>query len=217
MTRTLQNGRMTGHTNEALTVERHPLEPFFPERAKVLVCGTFPPQRHRWSMPFFYPNFINDFWRVMGIVYFNDKNALVNAEEKSFRLDLIRELLNREGIAMYDTCQSVIRTRNNASDKYLEVVEPLDLRRALDALPQLAAVVTTGEKAAYVMAGLTSTPVPKVGEYVEFENLSPSAENRILRHWRMPSTSRAYPMPLERKAEFYAGMLKTLRADSGIL
>ena len=28
--------------------------------------------------------------------------------------------------------------------------------------------------------------------------------------WRMPSTSRAYPLAIEKKAEFYAGMFRHL-------
>ena len=41
-------------------VEYHPLVPFLPSNAKVLFLGSFPPQRKRWCMDFFYPNFIND-------------------------------------------------------------------------------------------------------------------------------------------------------------
>lgn len=37
--------------------------------------------------------------------------------------------------------------------------------------------------------------VPKVGDNAELPN--------GLRWWRMPSSSRAYPMKLEKKAEFY--------------
>ncbi len=49
------------------TIEYHPLFPFLPENTKVLFLGSFPPQRKRWSMDFFYPNFINDHWRIMGL------------------------------------------------------------------------------------------------------------------------------------------------------
>lgn len=36
--------------------ELHPLEPFLPANARVLMLGSFPPKRIRWSMDFFYPN-----------------------------------------------------------------------------------------------------------------------------------------------------------------
>ena len=35
--------------------ERHPLDPFLPSGARLLMLGSFPPQRKRWSMEFFYP------------------------------------------------------------------------------------------------------------------------------------------------------------------
>ena len=54
-------------TNE---VEWHPLIPFLPENAKVLFLGSFPPQRKRWCIDFYYPNFINDHWRIEGQVFF---------------------------------------------------------------------------------------------------------------------------------------------------
>ena len=49
-----------------LNIEEHPLEPFLPANAKLLMLGSFPPQKKRWSMEFFYPNLQNDmlayFW-----------------------------------------------------------------------------------------------------------------------------------------------------------
>ena len=45
-------------------IEYHPLRPFLPENARVLFLGSFPPQRKRWCMDFYYPNFINDHWRI---------------------------------------------------------------------------------------------------------------------------------------------------------
>ena len=42
----------------------HPLEPFVPDGARVLLLGSFPPPHARWSMEFFYPNFQNDMWRI---------------------------------------------------------------------------------------------------------------------------------------------------------
>ena len=38
---------------------------------------------------------------------------------------------------------------------------------------------------------------------------------REFKHWRMPSTSRAYPMSLEKKVSFYYEMLKSLGLTPG--
>mgnify|MGYP001188992102 CR=1 FL=1 len=53
-----------------LPVETHPFAPFLPEKAKILILGSFPPKKERWSMDFFYPNFNNDMWRIFGLVFF---------------------------------------------------------------------------------------------------------------------------------------------------
>lgn len=186
------------------TLERHPFAPFIPDGAKVLIMGTFPPGSHRWSMDFFYPNPINDFWRVMGLLYFNDKNALYDAVAKTFRLGLIKELLTAHGIAMGDTGAVVRRLRGNASDKFLEIVEPVDLRGLLACMPQCHTIATTGEKAAEVVAQITATEPPRMGQCVT------SADGLAI--WRMPSTSRAYPLALEKKAAYYATLLQSCGA-----
>lgn len=189
-------------------METHPLEPFFPPGAKLLMCGTFPPKQNRWSMNFYYPNFINDMWRIFGLIYFNDKDALVDKERKTFYVEKIKRLLSEKGIALSDTGKEVTRTKDNASDKWLQIDKPIDLASALLELPECIAVATTGEKAAGIIAELTSTPVPKVGESSDCSITADNGKIRRFRHWRMPSSSRAYPMKLETKAGFYEKMLK---------
>ena len=53
--------------------ELHPLEPFLPGNARILMLGSFPPKRIRWSMEFFYPNLQNDMWRIVGYLATGDK------------------------------------------------------------------------------------------------------------------------------------------------
>ena len=70
-------------------VEYHPLRPFLPANAKVLFLGSFPPQRKRWCMDFYYPNYINDHWRIEGEVFFGDRNRFVDLEQKRFKIEEI--------------------------------------------------------------------------------------------------------------------------------
>ena len=190
-----------------MDIESHPLQPFIPEGARLLMLGSFPPARHRWSMDFFYPNFQNDMWRIFGLVFFGDKDHFVDNEARTFRREDIIELLNRECIALYDTATKVIRTQNTASDKDLEVVTPTDLDSLLKRMPMLEGVVTTGQKATDLFTEHFKIAQPKVGESVTFE-----FNGKELRLWRMPSSSRAYPMKVDRKAEIYERvLLKTNR------
>lgn len=111
-------------------VEYHPWEPFTPDGAVVLFVGTFPPARSRWAMDFYYPNRINDFWRIMGLIFKGDKNALLTPDLTGYRLDEIKQLLTERHIALSDTGLAIRRLAGNASDKFLEIVEQRDIPRA---------------------------------------------------------------------------------------
>lgn len=188
-------------------VERHPFPPFLPPNAKVLIMGTFPPKPHRWSMEFYYPNVINDFWRVMGLIFFDDKDALWDAANRKFREADLRRLLTEKGIALHDTGAAVRRLRDNASDKFLEIVEPVNLAALLEKMPECHTIATTGEKAAGVIATLTDSPLPKMGQWVD-GHIIVDGHDRPLDITRMPSTSRAYPLPLAQKAAYYRQLLQ---------
>lgn len=188
---------------EILT-ETHPWPPFIPDGARILIMGTFPPQSSRWSMRFYYPNRINDFWRIMGLIFHGDKDYFWDAESKAFNLEMIKEMLCQRHIALNDTGAEVRRLRNNASDKYLEIVRPVDLDALMTVMPECQAIATTGEKAADVIATLTDTPAPAMGKFIEWQR---DAKDTI-KIFRMPSTSRAYPLALNKKAEYYAEMFR---------
>lgn len=179
-------------------IESHPFEPFLPEGAKMLMLGTFPPAEKRWSMRFYYPNFTNDMWRIVGLCFFGDKQHFVAEDGRHYRLDELKGFLSHRGIALYDTCTKIVRTKNTASDKDLEVVEQTDIKAMLRQLPECRTIVTAGQLATTLCAQQMGVEAPKVGTYVQID-----FEGRVLRLYRMPSSSRAYPMAIEKKAAFY--------------
>lgn len=186
-------------------IEEHPLEPFLPSNATLLMLGSFPPQKKRWSMDFFYPNLQNDMWRIFGYLFFKDKEHFLFPNKKAFNKEILIEFLTQKGIALYDTATSVRRLKDNASDKFLEIIEPTDIRLLLKQLPMCRAIVTTGQKATDIIRTQIEANEPPVGQYCSFE-----LEDRKYRLYRMPSSSRAYPLAIEKKAIFYQQMLKDL-------
>ncbi len=153
-------------------IEYHPLIPFLPVNAKVLFLGSFPPQRKRWCIDFYYPNFINDHWRIEGAVFFADRNHFVLPDAKRFNLEAIVTFCQERGIAFFDTATAVRRLKDNAADQYLEVVEPTDLHALLRQLPSLEVIVTTGQKATEVLCQYFAiAQVPKVGASVLIPNV----------------------------------------------
>ena len=189
-------------------VEYHPLRPFLPDNAKVLFLGSFPPQRKRWCIDFYYPNFINDHWRIEGQIFFSDKNYFVDVENKRFKIDEILAFCQEKGLAFFDTSTAIRRLQDNASDKFLEVVEPTDISALISQLPHLRAIVTTGEKATETICTSLGIPsIPKVNTFVT----TPLAPGRgvggeVLLLYRLPSSSRAYPLSFDKKVEAYQKM-----------
>lgn len=191
-----------------IPVETHPLQPFLPPHARVLMLGSFPPQQKRWCMDFYYPNFINDMWRIMGYLFYNDRNYFVDEHAKRFKKEEIIAFLLEKGIALYDTATAVRRLQDNASDKFLDVVIPTHIPSLLRQLPSCTSIVTTGQKATDTLCDIFHVAQPAIGTYTPV-----CLDDRQLRLYRMPSSSRAYPMKLEKKAEYY----RCLWIDAGIL
>ena len=190
------------------TTEAHPLEPFLPEGARLLILGSFPPARSRGSMEFYYPNFQNDMWRVMGLVFYGDRERFVAPDGRHFDRGAVETFCRERGIALSDTAAEVVRARGNASDRFLEVVRPFDLAGMLERLPACRAVAATGQKAADTLAAVAGCEPPAVGCFSEF-----GFSGRKVRFYRMPSTSRAYPKPLAEKAAVYGKMF----AETGLV
>lgn len=189
-----------------MEIEDHPLAPFLPSNARILMLGSFPPQPKRWSMDFYYPNWNNDMWRIVGLLFFNDKTYFLNKTEKAFDKERIIRFLSEKGIALFDTATAVRRLQDNASDKFLEIVTPTDVSELLRQIPLCKAVVTTGEKATDTLCAQFAIEKPKVGDFTEF-----IFEERGMRLYRMPSSSRAYPLALEKKASTYRLMYQDLQ------
>ena len=215
-------------------IERHPLRPFMPEYAQLLMLGSFPPPKERWCMEFFYPNPQNDMWRIMGHIFFGDKTYFegqrnflkeqsdpygeadrstegrlevqsTKAGKKVFNRDEIVSFCETKGIAIFDTAQAVIRLQGNAADEHLEIVEQTDIAAILQQIPLCHDICCTGGKAAQTLAETLHCVLPKVGESIET-----SFAGRTLRFWRMPSSSRAYPLSLDKKAAAYRRMFETI-------
>ena len=73
-----------------------------------------------------------------------------------------------------------------------------DVKALLDTLPECENIVTTGQKATDIIIDIFQCEEPKVGEKTEI-----IYKERTINFWRMPSSSRAYPMKVEVKAECY--------------
>ena len=125
------------------------------------------------------------------------------SEEVTAKTEDIVQMLNLHGIAIFDTARAVRRLSGNASDKDLEIVEKTDIPSLLSQIPLCHDIVCTGQKSFSVFTEDYGAPVPAMGKSVEL-----TISGRSLRLWRMPSSSRAYPMPLIEKASYYRTLMQ---------
>ena len=191
-----------------MEIETHPFEPWLPVNAKLLMLGTFPPAPKRWAMEWYYPNFTNDMWRIFGLIFFGDKLHFVDEANKTYRLNELKQFLKEKGVALFDTALRIRRTTGTASDKDLEIVEPANLDGMLRSLPECKAVLAAGQLATKVFTEHYNIDARnlKMGEYRTFD-----FEGRALKLYRQPSSSRAYPMKVEKKAVYYEQMFKEIQ------
>ncbi|MGP1546086.1 MAG: uracil-DNA glycosylase family protein [Prevotella intermedia] len=191
-----------------MEIETHPFEPWLPANAKLLMLGTFPPAPKRWAMEWYYPNFTNDMWRIFGLIFFGDKLHFVDEANKTYRLNELKQFLKEKGVALFDTALRIRRTTGTASDKDLEIVQPADLDGMLRSLPECKAVLAAGQLATKVFTEHYNIDARnlKMGEYRTFD-----FEGRTLKLYRQPSSSRAYPMKVEKKAVYYEQMFKEIQ------
>ena len=116
-------------------------------------------------MDFFYPNFQNDMWRIMSLIFTEKKDTFVDIENKTFKKEEIISYLNKYGIALYDAAVSVRRLQDNASDKFLQIIEPTNIQRIIkEKLPQCHTIVSTGQKSTEILSSEFSFQIPKAVE-----------------------------------------------------
>ena len=202
-------------------IETHPFGPVLPPDATVMMMGSFPPTADKWAMRFHYPNFQNDMWRIYGRVFFDDADYFRIGDEKRFDPKRIRAFMFERGIASCPTVVQAIRETGNASDKDLTVVTTVDLDTILPQVPKVQALFTTGGKATEVLLNLLNEPIakskhPKTNQSIDYpyewqdNDSHPKAEVNELTLYRLPSTSRAYPLALDKKVAAYKEFFKKI-------
>lgn len=180
-------------------IETHPLPPFLPQDMQLLILGSFPPPQNKWKMNFYYPNYQNDMWRIMGALFFNDKEYFLDIDQKQFKLDKIQAFLCKMKIGIYDTAYQIKRLKGNASDQFLEIITPSPIDNLLQKFPTCTTLLTTGEKATTTLMThfpMAETPSIQKPTHAFFEK-------RSIKLFRLPSTSRAYPLAFNKKVEAY--------------
>ena len=134
-------------------------------------------------------------------LFFNDDKHFIIKGSKQFDLSAIKHFLEDKGIALYDAATAIQRGKGNASDLHLKIIEATDIPALLAKIPQCRTIAVTGEKSAQTVLVPYDIATPAIGNSVEIPQIG-------VRLFRMPSTSRAYPIALDKKAAYYRELFK---------
>lgn len=138
------------------------------------------------------------------MIFFNDKKHFETEGEKRFNKEKIALFCQDKGFGFYDTAVKVCRHKDNASDNFLEILEPTNIKDLLDKMPSCHTIVTTGGKASEEFASIVGSDiVPQIGE-----SLTVCIDSKSILWFRVPSSSRAYPMSIDKKAEIYRSLFQ---------
>ena len=141
---------------------------------------------------------------VDGLPFGSGAGHFIAEDGKGFDCRKIKAFCREKGLAFFDTASRVCRLKGNASDAFLVILRPADISGMLEKMPLCRTIVTTGGKSSDEFieildsTGLTGVTRPPMGGFTDI-----CISNRNIRWWRMPSSSRAYPMKLESKVALY--------------
>lgn len=125
--------------------EPHPWPPFIPANATKLILGTFPTiEINRSAYAFFYPNPLNDFWRLIFEVAGKDLNEYQTSEPIELRKQILTDL--KLGIA--DIGKKILRQKNSSKDENLFPIEFTDIFSLLENHTTITKIIITSSSGA---------------------------------------------------------------------
>jgi G:T/U-mismatch repair DNA glycosylase len=173
----------------------------------VLILGNFPPHRKRWDYEFFYPNKMNNFWKVL--------SALAGEPLKEMKgLPAVRErkkIMEKLNAGVFNIAKSVKRKGHSARDTDIEIVEYTDLLSVIRKHPELKKIILAGFAAPSSTARQFMNYLHLMGiSFTRPDKLAPGAsfsiqiDKRKIKCIILNSTSTAFPIKLEKLIEQYA-------------
>ena len=158
-------------------VESHPFAALLPPQATVMMMGdVFRLKKKKHAMQFSLSEFSKRYVACVWAGVFQRCGAFQKQGEKAFDADKIKAFLSEKGIASCPTVLKAIREHGNASDKFLKVIETVDLAAVLAQMPGCRHLCTTGGKATEVLLEIQGSgmKMPKTDETVLFPMLDVS-------------------------------------------
>lgn len=179
---------------------------------KILILGNFPPHRKRWDYEFYYPNKLNNFWRILASV---SGKPLKEMKGEAAVLERKR-LMEKLRVGVYNIAKTIQRKGHSARDTDIKITEFNDVLSIIYKHKELRKIILAGYSA-------KNSATRKFMEYlvlnkIPFEKpaqIKPGAEfkiklkNRKIQCVILNSTSTAFPIKQEKLIEQFLPHVKT--------
>jgi G:T/U-mismatch repair DNA glycosylase len=167
---------------------------------KVMILGNFPPHRKKWDYEFYYPNKINNFWKVLAALAGKPLKEMKGGPAVEER----KRIMEKLKVGVFNIAKSIKRKGVSARDTDIEIVEYNDLVSVLKKHKELRKIVLAGYSA-------PNSTARKFIEYLDLQGISferPTLikmgstfkirfENREIECVILNSTSTAFPIKLD--------------------
>lgn len=189
---------------EDYRTETHPDWYFDIPEMNVLILGNFPPHPRRWDYEFYYPNKINNFWKVLAAIAGHELTEMKGTAAVEERKRIMKKL--KAGV--YNIAKTIRRKGESARDTDIEIVEYNDILSVIRKHKELKRIILAGYSA-------PNSTAKKFMEYLELNEVRferPAAiksgtrftirtGNREIECVILNSTSTAFPIKLEKLIE----------------
>jgi|SRR5579871_26442 len=125
--------------------EPHPWPPFIPTNAGKLILGTFPTtENNRGAYEFFYPNPLNDFWKLIFEVAGKDLDEYGALEPVVIRKQVLTDL----SLGIADIGKRILRQKDSSKDENLFPIEFTDIFSLLENQSSIRKIIITSSSGA---------------------------------------------------------------------
>ncbi len=177
----------------------------------VLILGNFPPHKKRWDYEFYYPNKMNNFWKILAAI-----NGKPLKEMKGEAAVVERKrLMEKLHVGVYNIAKTILRKGLSARDSDIKITEFNDVLSIIYRHKELRKIILAGYSA-------KNSTARKFMDYlvlnkIPFEKpvqIKPGAEFKIKIKDRevqcviLNSTSTAFPIKPEKLIEQFLPHIK---------
>jgi len=145
---------------------------------KCLILGSYPPHESKRDYPFYYPNAMNNFWKVLADIakiklQYTKKSELKTQEAKSEAVEERFKIMQTLNAGVQNVGKIIMRNGNSSLDTNIEIIEEQDILSIIEKHKELERILLAGFSAKNSTARSFLRYLSKKGISYEIENIRP--------------------------------------------